>query len=430
MLSDLIDRIKKNELYKNILLLISGNGLAQLIPLLLYPVIARLYSPEEFGVLAFVVGIHSVFLIISTCRYDFSIILPKSDSEAGSLYNTALSIALSLSLVIPLIVLLARNLTPGLIKYQNITLWLYLLSITVFTTAYAQIIGGWNTRFKLFKAIVFYTLSLNILTSTFKLILGLLNIRDGLLISFVLAQSFALVFYWVYMRRKSGLPGFRFFSTLDLKVAGGYANFPKYNMPHALVNTLSINLPVFLLTFYFSEHLTGQFSVASALLFRPISVYANSVSQALSQKVVELINHNHETWPIIKKFLGRTFLMSLLPAALIAVFAPFIFTTALGKNWLEAGQLCRLILPWSLTVLLGGSLAFIPNVFQKQLYALIVDIIYILLRVVALGIGIYYNNAFLGIGLFSLAGVLVIGYLLLWYRKVLKHHDMKIKLIT
>jgi O-antigen/teichoic acid export membrane protein len=197
-------------------------------------------------------------------------------------------------------------------------------------------------------------------------------------------------------------------------------------MPHALINTLSSNLPVLILTFYFSEYYTGQFAVAFALLFKPVQVYAGSVSQALSQKVVELKNNNQTIWPLISKYLKRTFFMAIVPAILLFLVAPELFRIVLGENWTDAGIICRLMIPWPLAVLHGGSLAFIPNVFGKQLKALIIDIIYICLRLAALGVGILTDNVYLGIGLFSLTGFFVIGYAVIWYIRTVKKSDAEI----
>jgi O-antigen/teichoic acid export membrane protein len=282
---------------------------------------------------------------------------------------------------------------------------------------------GWCTRYKFFRIIVIYTLTLNLSTSLLKLLFGFLGFENGLLLAFVMAQTIAGIIYFISVKRKRALPKFRLFSKSDFQVGRNYLNFPRYNMPHALINTLSSNLPVLILTFYFSEYYTGQFAVAFALLFKPVQVYAGSVSQALSQKVVELKNNNQHIWPLIKKYLVRTFLMAILPAILLFIIAPELFRIVLGDNWVDAGKMCRLLIPWPLAVLHGGSLAFIPNVFSRQLKALVIDIIYILLRLAALAVGVITGNVFLGIGLFSLTGFFVIGYAVFWYISIIRKSD-------
>jgi O-antigen/teichoic acid export membrane protein len=57
----------RSEYTKNILTLITGTGVAQLIPVAVSPIITRLYSPEDFGLIALyqsLVAIISVFHLL------------------------------------------------------------------------------------------------------------------------------------------------------------------------------------------------------------------------------------------------------------------------------------------------------------------------------------------------------------------------------
>lgn len=426
MLSNWIKRLRKNELYSNILLLISGNGIAQLIPLLAYPVLTRLFPPEEFGLLAFLFSIHTIALILSSARLDMAIILPRKDREANSLVSAGISIAFAVSALLPLLVLAAQNLIHNVPGIPDLGIWYYLLSLTVFFTAWALLAKGWGTRFKLFKTIVFYTISLNLLTSGLKLVFGFAGLEKGLILAFVIAQVLAGILVFIRLRYKDHkLPVLKLFSREDFRAVKPHANFPKYNMPHALINTLSSQLPVLILTFYFSQYITGQFAVAYALLFKPVHVYAGSVSQALSQKCVELIHHREPIWPMIRKYMIRTFLMALGPVILILLFAPGLFEYVLGDAWTEAGHICRAIVVWPLAVLFGGSLSFIPNIFNKQFWSMLADMGYIVLRLGALMIGVLLNNVYLGLFLYALTALLVIGMLLIWYRKLALNCDRK-----
>jgi lipopolysaccharide exporter len=422
-INQLISRLRKNELYKNIFLLTSGNGLAQIIPLIVYPIITRLYTPSEFGALAFIYSVHIILVTLASGKYELAIILPEDKKSANNLFNVGMSIAIVISAIIPIVAFFTQNLVAKFIKIPDVTHWFYFLSITVVVTVYAILISGWCTRYKFFKIIIGYTLLLNFSTSILKLLFGLLKINDGLIISFIIAQVISSIYCVIAINRVESKPWFKLFQKNTFDTAKTYINFPKFTLPHELLNSISSNLPIFVLTGYFSEYITGQFSVAIALLFKPISIYANSVSQVLSQKVVELRALKQPVWPLLKKYIIRTLLIAILPALILIIFAPVLFTTILGNKWLEAGNLCQLLVPWSLVVLVGASVAFIPNVFNKQFKALNIDLIYLILRLGALFTGVFFNNAILGIGLFSLVGVVVICYQLIWYRGLVIRDD-------
>ena len=81
------NRILNSEYIRNTLTLVSGNTLAQLIPLLAEPVLTRLFPPEDFGLLALFISISSLFAIVATGRYELAVMLPSKDEDAVNLSN-------------------------------------------------------------------------------------------------------------------------------------------------------------------------------------------------------------------------------------------------------------------------------------------------------------------------------------------------------
>ncbi len=69
--------IIKNKSSRNILTLMTGSTIAQAIPIAISPILTRLYTPEDFGVLALFTSLVTIFSVISTGRYEFAIMLPK-----------------------------------------------------------------------------------------------------------------------------------------------------------------------------------------------------------------------------------------------------------------------------------------------------------------------------------------------------------------
>ena len=84
----------RGEFNRNVATLVTGTGLAQLIPLAVTPVLSRLYPPEQFGVLALFISVVSSLSVLATGRYEFAIMLPRKDVDATNI--AALSITISL----------------------------------------------------------------------------------------------------------------------------------------------------------------------------------------------------------------------------------------------------------------------------------------------------------------------------------------------
>ena len=78
-----------------------------------------------------------------------------------------------------------------------------------------------------------------------------------------------------------------FIALVNLKkiiaLAKKYKNFPKYNAPHALMNSASLNMPVFIISYFFSSGSTGFFTLANRVLLSPISVFTYSYGQVFLQ---------------------------------------------------------------------------------------------------------------------------------------------------
>ena len=72
----------KSEFSRNVLTLMTGTTIAQAIPIAVSPILTRLYTPEEFGVLAIFISITAIFASIINGRYELAIGLPDSDDDA------------------------------------------------------------------------------------------------------------------------------------------------------------------------------------------------------------------------------------------------------------------------------------------------------------------------------------------------------------
>ena len=72
----------KSEFNKNVLLLASGTAFAQALPIVISPILTRIYTPSDFGTLSLFIAIVSIFASIANGRYELAIMLPKKDENA------------------------------------------------------------------------------------------------------------------------------------------------------------------------------------------------------------------------------------------------------------------------------------------------------------------------------------------------------------
>jgi O-antigen/teichoic acid export membrane protein len=209
-------------------------------------------------------------------------------------------------------------------------------------------------------------------------------------------------------------------------LAKRYSLFPRYNMMQGLINNFSGALPVFIFSSRFSMAVAGFYTFGYMVIYRPVSLVANAFYQVMYQRFVE---KQHRGEPIIGEiylFIRRTIQWLIIPFAVFAVFAPWLFDVLFRENWIEAGRYARIMLPWIFMVSLVMPLSFIPDLYKRQRTAMVIDGIRLVLRLAALVTGVIYENVYLALGLFSGISTVVMIYSLLWYiRLVKKNHPVQ-----
>ena len=80
-------RLFGSEALRNTGRLFSANVIAQAIGLIIYPLLTRLYSTSDFGLLNLFVSLSGVLVIAGTLEWHNGIVLPKSGKEARALVH-------------------------------------------------------------------------------------------------------------------------------------------------------------------------------------------------------------------------------------------------------------------------------------------------------------------------------------------------------
>ena len=70
-------RAKETDFFKNILTLISGTAIAQLIPVLMSPLLRRWVPVEDYAVFEVFLRLISIISIFVALRYPMAVVLPK-----------------------------------------------------------------------------------------------------------------------------------------------------------------------------------------------------------------------------------------------------------------------------------------------------------------------------------------------------------------
>jgi O-antigen/teichoic acid export membrane protein len=73
--------VTNNSFFKNIVTLTSGNSFAQLIPILIAPILTRIYTVEDFATFALFISVCSVLGVFSNLKYAGAIVIADLKKE-------------------------------------------------------------------------------------------------------------------------------------------------------------------------------------------------------------------------------------------------------------------------------------------------------------------------------------------------------------
>jgi len=416
-----LKNIWKKEFFRNVATLISGTTLAQAFSVIIYLVLSRIYTEEDFGVFGLYMNILNITIIFSTAKYELAILLPKSDRESVNLLGLSGLISVGVSLVLLLLVVIFNDVLCSWLGSDEVSPWLYLVPLSTLLVGLFQAFRNYSNKEKRYRLIAGANIGQSLGNSLVKLGLGLVIVGSaGLIFGVVFGQLAGfMVFLAVHLRTNRSKVSWIRLSEMR-RLGRQYSLFPKYNMWQGLINNLSGALPVFIFSSFFSTAIAGFYTFGYMILYRPVSLVASAFYQVMFQRFVE---KQHLETPILQEvrlFIRRTIQILLIPFILTGIFAPAIFGFLFGENWIEAGRYAQIILPWIFMVSLVMPLSFIPDMYRKQRVAMIIDGVKLLVRFSGLVVGVVMENVYIALALYSLTSTLLILYSLLWYIRLVK----------
>lgn len=403
--------------------LLSANVVAQAIGLLVYPILTRLYAPDDFGLLNLFLSIGGVLVILATAEYQYAIVLPKEEEKARALVWVGAIITLIITCIVGLTVPFAQQIA-SLFKTPSLAQWYGLMPVYILVSALWILVNYYHTRHKQFGLISGYQVSQSVLNAGAKVGCGYAGwLRGGLVCSTVLAPLLALIINVVRSWKKGLSEVVHIDKPTCCEVAREYSNFPKYSMPRALVNNLSGNMPSLLLTPFFGLTNLGFWGMALTLAFRPINMIEQSLYQVMFQHVAAKVNRRENIRPMLLRFCGR--IMGITIPCFVALYfvLPWLTRWLLGAEWEISGQYIRVMLPWLTASMLVAPICFLSDIFQKQKIGLWLEILLVIMRLAGLCIGIGTHNFYYAIVGYSSASTLVILIQAVWYACIVNHYE-------
>jgi lipopolysaccharide exporter len=408
--------LKKGSFLTDVLKVSTGTIIAQVLLVLIAPILTRLFDPEDFGLAALFVSLSAIIGVIVCLRYELSIMLPDTDEEASNLLALSLVLALVVSIVSFVAFYFGQNLIVTLINSPQIRPYLYFIPLSVFFVGSVRALNYWNSRRRQFGRLSVSKVINSISTGSVQLSTGFGGLASGG------SLIFAYVLGWVVSSLYLGARIWVDDSKLFIKNVnwrkiisglGRYKKFPLLSSWSGLFNSLSVQTPTLLLAAFFSPIEVGFYALGYRVLRMPLDLIGSAVAQVFYQRASEAKRQGNLGLVVIKVF-RRLVSLGMFPLLLVTVIGRDLFIFAFGENWAEAGVYMQILALWTFFVFISNPIGTLVNTLEKQEISLIFNIVLFVTRLVSLVIGGLLGNVFLALVLFSLSGVFSWMWFCIW----------------
>src|SRR5699024_952164 len=323
MKNNKIKQIIKSPFIKNVTIMSSGAAAAQLVTLILSPIITRLYGPEAFGIMGTFTAIMNIIIPIAALTYPIAIVLPREDKDAKGLVRISVIITVFISLMTLLIILLFRSQIISVFNLNEISSYLLLIPLVIMFSGLMQTAEQWLIRTKQFlinaKVTFYQSLIINggkagigFIQSTATILVFLTALGNGLraLLMIIFARSLS-------KEKKENNIIVCCKNKSLLQLAKEYYDFPIFRAPETFINAISQGLPVLMLIAFFGPASAGLYTIGRTTLRLPGRLVGKSVGDVFYPRISEAVNNKENITNIIKKATLLLGLIGIVPFGIV-----------------------------------------------------------------------------------------------------------------
>jgi len=370
---------------KHGLTLLGGATLAQVIPALASPLIARLYVPSAIGAFAFALAVLGVLTPTVCLRYDIAIVLPDDDERATHLTALCLLIGAAGAVlsVVTLLVVLHAGANPGVHTVVPLLLAMVPLGIGLVTF---QLVGqSWSLRLHRYQLQSRAIVAQALVTVAAQIgLIPLLGASALALVFGTLAGYTALVLMYLPLFRDI-VPLLRQFHSRQgmLQAARSYMRFPLYTGPYAFLGQMSVRIAVLLLAGFTAARVVGQYALAQRVIFLPVVTLMAAASQIFYSRAARRPDDPRMPHMVATMLLAGPVIVGPF-FVLVVLFAEPVFDLVFGHPWRQAGHFAAILALPSMVKTLTAWLDRVYDIRGRQLLPLILTAVYVATLLIAM----------------------------------------------
>lgn len=399
-----INALLRKSFFGDVTKLVSGTLGGRLIYLAAMPFATRLYSPEDFALLAVYVGIVSTISVAACLRFEIAIPLANSDAAAAQLLALSLSSAVVVTVLTLVLTFAAPDQILGSLEQLKLAGLFWVVPFGVAVSAGYSALQFWTIRAKRFGRIARARILQSALSAGAILGLGWVGFTPfGLLLGNMIAMGAGVVWLGIEaLSRDASL--LRIASWRGMSTAFRiYSRYPMYSAPESFANMAGTQLPVILIATSIGGE-AGFLFLAMQVMVLPMSLLGSSISQVYVSRIQEeMSNGRLSTFTL--SIMKRLALIGGGPLVIIGLLAPFVFPIIFGSEWARTGEIVSWMVPWILLQFIVSPVSMSLHITGNQPLAFGLQLTGLILRV---GVVVYAQaySPTIAIQMFCLASAL------------------------
>lgn len=356
--------MNRSQFSRQFLALFSGTVLAQLFNLASYPLLSRLYTPEDFGLFGTFIAASAIPGAIACGRFELAIATAPHAGRRAMLW-----LCLGVAFAVSLMATALMSLWWWHSGVPSLALLAPMLFLAVLLTGVANASTMYLMRHDSFRfasaGVVVRTATTVILQLCFAL---LWPSPTGLIVGFCLGLAAQAVLGMAISHRSVGIGRPR-----RGQMRAMFRRFRpqvSVDLPGSLLAALSFNLIPFFLQYLYGIRAVGYFSVGQRIAVLPLQLFNDSLSQVFFQRAARAQEERGEFWAEYRFTLLASGAISLAMLVGMLLLARPVLAIYLGPGWDMAATILIIMAPMLAIRSVTMSLATTVFVLKKPAWLL------------------------------------------------------------
>lgn len=366
-----LTRVRVGGIARSLVVVGAATAVGQAALVIASPVLARLYTPAEFGVLAAFTAATSVLVAVGSFRFDLAIPVAADDDTAAGLLVVSVAVATAAAIAIGLLVLVAGGPLTAVLGVPGLAPFLWLIPVAMLLGGTGQALGAWATHARAFTRLGLQRATQGVTQAGLQVGFGFAGMGAlGLLAGDVIGRGLGAL-----TLARSGLVALRTARPTLAAVRAAAADrwgFARVMVLATLVSEVSLQVPFLLVPALYGLDSAGHVFLAYRLLVLPASLVAAAVSQVFFGEAAVRRADPGRLHDLARRVTVSLLVFSVPTYLTLAIAGPAVVGAVFGPAWDAAGTYARVMAPplvlWaaaspiSTLLLVGGrereSLAF------------------------------------------------------------------------